>query len=55
MLDDGQQAEYGTHSELLSLGGLYRSMYDRQQLEKQLREDNPDAADTSAPKGGVRS
>ena len=55
VLDDGQQAEYGTHSELLSLGGLYRSMYDRQQLEKQLREDNPDAADASAPKGGVRS
>ena len=32
-------AEYGTHEELMAANGLYRSMFDKQQLEKQLRED----------------
>ena len=34
-------AEYGTHDELIALGGLYKSMFDKQQLEKQLREEHP--------------
>ena len=42
VLDDGRCAEYGTHAELLALGGLYRSIYDKQQLEKQFREEHPD-------------
>ncbi len=42
VLEDGQEAEYGTHEELLALGGLYRSVFDKQQLEKQLREEHPD-------------
>ena len=41
---DGQpgsiMAEYGTHEELMQRGGIYRSIFDKQQLEKQLREDN---------------
>ena len=44
-------AEYGTHAELLALGGLYRSIYDKQQLEKQFREEHP-AEEPAAPKGG---
>ncbi|MGN1368314.1 MAG: ABC transporter ATP-binding protein [Aristaeellaceae bacterium] len=42
VLDDGRVAEYGTHAELLANGGLYKSLFDKQQLEKQLREDNPE-------------
>lgn len=43
VLDDGMRAEYGTHEELLALGGIYRSIYDKQQLEKQLAEEGGDA------------
>ena len=40
VLDDGKVAEYGTHEELLENDGLYKSLFDKQQLEKQLREDH---------------
>ncbi len=43
VLDEGDMAEYGTHEELLALGGIYRSIYDKQQLEKQLQEEGGDA------------
>lgn len=39
VLDDGRAAEYGRHDELMALGGIYRSVYEKQQLEKQLREE----------------
>ena len=45
VLDDGRVAEYGTHAELLANGGLYKSLFDKQQLEKQLREDNPEGGE----------
>ncbi|MBQ6232719.1 MAG: ABC transporter ATP-binding protein [Clostridia bacterium] len=51
VLDDGRCAEYGTHAELLALGGIYRSIYDKQQLEKQFREEHP-ADDFTPVKGG---
>ncbi len=38
VLDDGRAAEYGTHAQLMEKGGIYRSIYDRQQLERQIRE-----------------
>lgn len=39
VLDEGRAVEYGTHEELLNRGGLYASIYRRQQLEKQLSEE----------------
>ena len=49
VLDDGKVAEYGTHEELLLNNGLYKSLFDKQQLEKQLREDH----DETEQKGGA--
>ncbi len=51
-LEDGREAEYGTHAELLAKNGLYRSVFDKQQLEKQLREEHPDE-NGLAPEGGA--
>ena len=42
VLDDGKIAEYGTHEELMEQNGLYRSIYEKQQLEKQLSEEAED-------------
>ncbi|HIX78325.1 MAG TPA: ABC transporter ATP-binding protein/permease [Candidatus Fusicatenibacter merdavium] len=39
VLDEGKIAEYGTHGELMKQNGLYRSIYEKQQLEKQLSEE----------------
>ena len=50
VLDEGRRAEYGTHAELLALGGIYRSIYDKQQLEKQFHTEHP--ADMPAVKEG---
>ena len=36
VLEGGRAAEYGTHAELMEKHGVYRHMYDMQQLEKQL-------------------
>lgn len=36
VLEDGEMAGYGSHEELLLLKGIYSSMYEKQQLEKQL-------------------
>ena len=45
MLEDGKVAEYGTHEELLQNDGLYKSLFDKQQLEKQLREDREEGGE----------
>jgi ATP-binding cassette subfamily B protein len=52
VLDDGKVAEYGTHQELIANAGLYKSLFDKQQLEKQLREDH-DEVGHEAEKEGV--
>jgi ATP-binding cassette subfamily B protein len=36
VLDSGEIAEYGTHKELISKHGIYKKMYEKQLLEKQL-------------------
>ena len=51
VIDDGRCAEYGTHAELLVLNGIYRSIYDKQQLEKQFHTEHPEEA-ASSVKGG---
>ncbi len=48
VLEDGKRAEYGTHAELMALGGIYRAIWDKQQLEKQLREEHPAGAEGGA-------
>ncbi len=39
VLDEGRVEEYGTHQELIHKDGLYRSLFEKQQLEKQLTEE----------------
>lgn len=39
VLEDGEAAECGSHQELIALGGIYKGMYDKQQLEAQLEKE----------------
>jgi ATP-binding cassette subfamily B protein len=39
VFDDGQIAEHGSHDELLAQGGLYASIYHKQQLEAQIESE----------------
>ena len=36
VLEDGKKAEFGTFDELMAIDGIFKEMYDKQQLEKQL-------------------
>lgn len=38
VLDDGQAREIGSHSQLMDLGGIYREMFEQQQLEAAMGE-----------------
>lgn len=37
VLNDGELTEYGTHNELVALGGFYAHIYEKQQLEAELK------------------
>lgn len=39
VLEDGEALECGSHQELIELGGIYKGMYDKQQLEAQLEKE----------------
>ena len=39
VLEDGRCVEYGTHRELLDMNGHYAKLYKKQQLEKQLEDE----------------
>lgn len=38
VLTEGEMTEYGTHEELLEQGGFYAHIYEKQQLEQELKE-----------------
>ena len=38
VLTEGRLTEYGTHDELISEGGFYAKIYEKQQLEQELNE-----------------
>lgn len=40
VLDDGNMAEYGTFDELINQNGIFARMYEKQQLEKQINNDD---------------
>lgn len=40
ILDEGKMIEYGTYDELMDLGGVFKTMVQKQQLEKQLEVEN---------------
>jgi ATP-binding cassette subfamily B protein len=43
VLEDGRMAQYGTHDELVSQEGIYKGVYDKQQLEDKI--ENMDGSD----------
>jgi len=51
VLEDGQVAEIGTHSELVEKNGIYRRVYDLQ--SGYIEEENAGAANDAAAKGGA--
>ena len=38
VLEDGEAREIGNHNELMALGGIYRDMFEKQQLEAAIGE-----------------
>ena len=52
VLEDGKPVEYGTHDELMVCSKVYSTIYENQQLEKQLLKEYPDLPETQTTGGG---
>ena len=54
VLDKGEIAERGTHSELIEKGGLYASLWDRQRQAEKARAELAQALEAAAKAGALR-
>ena len=52
VLDDGRVVERGTHASLISAGGRYAALLQRQQLEESIEDDDAVATSVTAGTGG---
>jgi len=55
VLDEGRVVERGTHASLISAGGRYAALLQRQQLEESIEEDGATEAVTEAVPIGTGS
>ncbi len=56
VLEDGEAREVGNHSELMALGGIYRDMFEKQQLEAAIGEKKASLRrDMEAIQGGAQA
>lgn len=55
VLEDGAAKEIGTHAELMNLGGIYRNMFEKQQLEAARQSQQDSISDDGELSGGTRA
>lgn len=55
VLEDGAAKEIGTHAELMKLDGIYRNMFEKQQLEAAGQPQPDDISDDGTLPGGTRA
>ena len=55
VLEDGAAKEIGTHAELMKLDGIYRNMFEKQQLEAARQSQADGISDDGTLPGGTRA